>query len=173
MNVLRRIDDLIGNSPEDPIDNQECGSTIIKVPTFYSIQARSILAYFQMLWASYSLAALFGAIHCLGWSTKIVFSSKIVLLVWRIASAVITGSPLVWSLFCVFTCFHRESESRRVSVRVYYILQTLLFYLTNLTMPFYALSRIILLILAFVELRDIPPGALATIQWGNFVASIH
>jgi len=46
-------------------------------------------------------------------------------------------------------------------------------YISIFTIPLYILSRTILLILAFIELRDIPPGALDTIKWANVLPFIH
>jgi len=145
----------------------------MKVPTFYCIKPGDRLDAFQMIWASFSIAALFGAIHCAGWSSKILFSSHATSLLWRISSAIITGSPLVWSLFFVFAYAEDESKSGSFSKKVYEILFVVFVILSIPTIPLYIISRIILLILAFVELRDLPPGALATIQWANFVPFIH
>jgi len=174
-NVWIRIFDIISHygyaDNSDPLANQH--TPIMKVPTFYSINTGVSLGYFQMIWASFSIAALFGAIHCAGWSSKILFSSHATSLLWRISSAIITGSPLVWSLLFVFYYAYEESESGSFSQKVYDTLGHVFIYLSILTIPLYIMSRIILLILAFVELRDLPPGALATIQWANFVPFIH
>jgi len=155
----------------DPLNTQQ--TPIMKVPTFYSIDTGDGLDAFQMIWASFSIAALFGAIHCAGWSSKILFSSHATSLLWRISSTIITGSPLVWILFAVFVYAFNESEPGSFSEKVYQILWMAFAILSILTIPLYIISRIILLILAFVELQDLPPRALATIQWANFVPFIH
>ncbi|KAF4616277.1 hypothetical protein D9613_008781 [Agrocybe pediades] len=42
------------------------------------------------------VATLFGAIHCAGWSDKIVFHMRAASLLWRIFSVIIISSPLMW-----------------------------------------------------------------------------
>ena len=145
----------------------------MKVPTFYSIPADSDIATFQMMWTSFSIAALFGAIHCAGWSAKIHFSSHIASLLWRISSTFITVSPFIWSGIFVLAYAEKISVSDSFLGMTYDILGTLFVLFTIFTIPFYIFSRIILLGLAFAELRAIPPGALGTIAWANVLPFIH
>ena len=155
----------------DPLDDPQ--TPIMKVPTFYSIHTSVGLNAFQMIWISFSIATLFGAIHCAGWSSKILFSSHATSRLWRISSAIITGTPLFWSLAFVFIYVEVESKSGSFFKKVYEILFVVLIIFSILAVPVYIVARIILLTLAFVELQDLPPGALATIQWANFVPFIH
>ena len=85
----------------------------------------------------------------------------------------ITGTPLVWTLLFVFGYAGNKSENDSLSEQVYGFLSGLFLHLTFISIPFYIICRIVLLTLAFVELRDLPPGTLATIQWANFVPFIH
>jgi len=152
-------------------DSQQ--TTITKVPTFYSVAANSDLDLYTMLWASLSIAALFGGIHCVGWSSKILFSSRPISLLWRTSSTIITASPIVWSLDLAFTYAYDKHKDDRFSKMVYIILWKTFAFLTISTIPLYIASRAILLILAFIELRDVPPDALLTFQWANFLPYIH
>jgi len=144
-----------------------------KAPTFYSIDTGSYPRAYQMVCASFSVAALFGTIHCAGWSSKILFSSHATSLLWRISSAVITGSPFVWILYFCSDYFFFECKGGTILHKVFFILRIVFGGLSVPTVPLYFVSRILLLVLGFVELRDIPPGALSTIKWANFVPFIH
>jgi len=155
-----------------PNDRQQ--TTATRVPTFYSVTAKTALDLYQMLWVSLSIAALFGGIHCAGWSTKMLFSSQLTLMLWRTSSVIITASPLVWSLALVFTyAYERESHLDSFLKKIYSIFWKIFAFLTITTIPLYIASRVVLLFLAFVELHDVPPDALATFQWANFVPFIH
>jgi len=66
--------------------------------TFYAVNTDTYADLFQMFIASFSLAALFGAGHCVAWSTRMTFSSYRASLMWRISSGIITATPLVWIL---------------------------------------------------------------------------
>ena len=155
----------------DPLDNRNI--RITKAPTFYSIHAGPFIGAYQMIWASFSVAALFGAIHCVGWSSRMLFSSHATSLLWKISSANIAVIPVIWNLFFISDYRVGKTEGGSIWEKVFTILQTIFGFLSFLTMPFYIASRIILLVLAFVELRDLPPGALGTVNWANVVPFIH
>jgi len=89
------------------------------------------------------------------------------------ASFSITGSPLVWGAAFGLIYADEESEDASSSSKVYAMLGWTFSVLSLCTVPVYTISRIILLILAFVELRDVPSGALATIHWSNVLPFIH
>jgi len=174
--ILDRVRDIISDYGDetydvDPLDNLRV--PVMKAPTFYSINTGLGVTFIQIMWACISISALFGAIHCAGWSSKIRFSSHTTLLLWRISATIITGSPLVWGLIFVFAYAEQQSEDESLSKEVYDKLSASFTYLSILTIPLYIFARIILLVLAFVELRDLPPGSLATIQWASFVPFIH
>ncbi|KAF9536000.1 hypothetical protein CPC08DRAFT_88580 [Agrocybe pediades] len=148
----------------------------MKVPAFYysegvtSMDRRSVV---RNQIRSFLVAAVFGAIHCAGWSDKIIFHTRTVSLLWRISSVIITGLPLLWiSLLISSQIGHADLDSEvlenanEVLMRVTYLLS---FY----SIPFYIIARIILLILTFVELRYIPEGALKNIPWANVLPFIH
>ncbi|KAF9566516.1 hypothetical protein CPC08DRAFT_99773 [Agrocybe pediades] len=164
------------NTPEDedPFDVLD-DSVVTSVPSFYSVPADSSAAYLQMGLASFSAASLFGSIHCIGWSSKIVFASHVASLAWRIASVVITASPMVWFLTFVFG-YAGDAEGCEggcVSEDTCYYLGETGLYVSVVTIPVYIVARLVLLVLALVELRNVPTGALASIQWANVLPFIH
>ncbi|KAF9541011.1 hypothetical protein CPC08DRAFT_650721 [Agrocybe pediades] len=175
--LFQRIGEILSSATADGTDllNGPARSAVASVPTFYSIRLNSDAAYLQMLLASISAAALFGSIHCIGWSRKIVFASYAASLAWRIASIVITASPLLWGLAIIFGYARgaKGYEDRRKSEDAFSYFRATSLYVSMATIPVYIVARLVLLVLALVELRDVPPGALASMQWTNVLPFIH
>ncbi|KAF4616982.1 hypothetical protein D9613_008297 [Agrocybe pediades] len=156
----------------DPID--EMGdSAVTSVPSFYSVPVNSPVAGLQMVLTSFSAAALFGSIHCIGWLSKIVFTSHAASLAWRIASVTITASPVVWCLMLILLYGWHTSKSGSVLEIMFDYLSDLCRYASIATIPMYIIAHLTLLVLAFVELQHVPPGALANIHWANVLPFIH
>ncbi|KAF9566513.1 hypothetical protein CPC08DRAFT_814736 [Agrocybe pediades] len=149
-------------------------SAVTSVPIFYSVPADSDAAYLQITLTSFSAAAaLFGCIHCIGWSSRIVFTSHVASLAWRIASVVITASPVVWCLGIAFAYVRGVEVYRPALEEILYCLGLSGYYVTAVTILMYIAARLVLLVLALAELRDVPPGALASIQWVDVLPFIH
>jgi len=165
------IDDGAYHCVTDPIDDPE--NPVLQAPTFYSVKVDSDIQSFQMLWASLSIATVFGAIHCVGWSNRIAFSSQGASILWKISSAIITATPLIGITAFGFGYLYKTAKVGSSSKLIYNILAQPFFYLMYISIPFYTIARNILIIVAFFELRDVSPGALATISWANFVPFIH
>ncbi|KAF4616852.1 hypothetical protein D9613_008689 [Agrocybe pediades] len=144
-----------------------------EVPTFNAIRLDALLANFQMMRASFLVATLFGALHCTGWSSKIVFHSYVASLLWKISSSIITGGPLTWTCLCYFHYAHESSEYGSLAQKVHNTWFMIFGSLTLASIPLYIVSRIVLLTVAFVELQHIPRGALSNIPWANILPSIH
>ncbi|KAF9561190.1 hypothetical protein CPC08DRAFT_689347 [Agrocybe pediades] len=172
--LLFRILEMLGGHTDgkDPL-NVSGDSAVTSVPSFYSVEANSGAATMQMLYTSFSAAALFGSIHCIGWSNKIVFTSHAASLAWRIASAAITASPVVWCLLFIFIYADVTSKYGSALKRMFEFLKDLCFYASAASIPMYIAARLALLVLAFVELQHVPPGALANIHWANVLPFIH
>ncbi|KAF9539471.1 hypothetical protein CPC08DRAFT_824553 [Agrocybe pediades] len=175
--LFMRIDEILLHINANAFDNPD-DAAVTCVPSFYSVRVYSNAALLQMLLTSFSAAALFGFIHCIGWSSKIVFTSHAALLAWRMASAVITACPVVWCLTFAFSYTHKYFNGK---CGIGHVVEKMLEYLNLLglavsvavTIPAYLLARLALLLLAFIELRDLPPGALASIHWANVLPFIH
>ncbi|KAF9543752.1 hypothetical protein CPC08DRAFT_800418 [Agrocybe pediades] len=148
-------------------------SAVTSVPSFYAVLVDSDAAKLQTVLTSLSAAVLFGSIHCIGWSSKIVFTSHAASLAWRIASATITASPVVWYITVIFSYAYAASKDGSVLERMFDYLRYLCYYVLIVTIPVYIVSRLVLLVLAFVKLRHVPPGALANIHWANELPFIH
>ncbi|KAF4616957.1 hypothetical protein D9613_008728 [Agrocybe pediades] len=163
------IDKLLDTHP------QQIDPYSMKVPAFYysrvvtSVDSPTVLNEI----GSFFVAALFGAIHCAGWSDKMTFHTHTVSLLWRISSVIITGFPLLW--ISVFISLHIDDAilGGQVLANVNEALMIVLGYLSLFSIPFYIIARTILLILAFMELRYVPQGALNNIPWANVLPFIH
>jgi hypothetical protein len=108
--------------------------------------------------AASAIATLFGAIHCIAWSFE--FESHTEKWLWRISSLTITCIPPV--LFVGFR-FHSHIQSD---------VQILGFPFALLAGILYVLARILLLVLPFVSLHSLPPGAYQTVRWTTFIPHI-
>ncbi|KAF9566568.1 hypothetical protein CPC08DRAFT_758900 [Agrocybe pediades] len=162
--VLGCIKELMESYPP-PVDPYS-----MKVPMFYYSEGDASVENHITLnqIGSFLVAAVFGAIHCAGWSDRIIFHTRAVSLLWRISSVIITGIPLLWiSLFISLLIDEADLDSKVLA------LIGATGYLSVFSIPFYIIARIMLLILAFVELRYIPQGALNNIPWANALPFIH
>ncbi|KAF9549692.1 hypothetical protein CPC08DRAFT_675016 [Agrocybe pediades] len=173
--LLSRIEEMIdGHVGTDPFDVPG-DSAVTSVPSFYSTRGRDHLDASDLYVAltNSSAAALFGSIHCIGWSSKIVFTSQGASLAWRIASATIAASPVVWCLLVILLYALETLKDESVLARMLHYFAISCAIVSVVTIPVYIIARLTLLVLAFVELRHVPPGALANIQWANVLPFIH
>ncbi|KAH9957227.1 hypothetical protein BC827DRAFT_1138343 [Russula dissimulans] len=104
------------------------------------------------------IASAFGGIHCIGWS--FTFPSNTERTLWRVASISITSIPIVLSLFFVLPL----GDSFRGLVPKWIFRN-----FNRLQLFVYVLSRLVLLILAFLTLRLLPPAAYHTVRWTSFI----
>jgi hypothetical protein len=108
----------------------------------------------------------FGAIHCAGWN--FFFPSLVEANIWRISSAIITGVPAIGLLLLVLQVGEDPDGDNSLVIQFVAIVS----YLTFVTLPFYVLARIALLVEALVSLRDLPLGALAVVEWTSFIPHV-
>ena len=130
----------------------------MKVPTFYSTkQDGNGVAYIFFMSV---VDVVFGGIHCAGWF--FTFPSSDEAMLWRVSSAVLTGIgfllPLLVYLFLDNLNSHRWQ---------YFFLAFLIIILLV-----YVVSRLILLVEAFISLRYLTPGMLALVKWTSFIPHI-
>ena len=122
------------------------------------------------------IATIFGGIHCVAWSFQ--FPEQ---LLWRTASLSITCSPTV--LVCAVLVF-KQLQSLYGLLRLFGIKLPIATYLRSIpgrlpmaigTAVFavlYVLSRVALLVIAFMSLRSLPPGAYETVHWTTFIPHV-
>jgi hypothetical protein len=107
------------------------------------------------------VSMIFGGIHCIGWSFS--FPSHTEQELWRISSIAITGVPLILVVFFFI------SNNLDIGPDIFAIP----FFIVLPPLPIlYLLSRIVLLVLAFMALRSLPHSALQTVQWTTFMPHV-
>ena len=137
----------------------------MKVPTFYAMEdddgSGLGLVFFLPV-----VGAVFGGIHCAGWFFD--FPSNVEAMLWRVSSAVLTGSAVLLPILtlligAIFDTFFHEHESQidRVGVPV-----------LGIVLVVYVVSRLLLLVEAFISLRHLTPGMLALVKWASFIPHI-
>ncbi|KIK54381.1 hypothetical protein GYMLUDRAFT_48747 [Collybiopsis luxurians FD-317 M1] len=119
----------------------------------------------QDQFVAYGAAILFGAIHCAGWA--FAFSSTVEHVLWRIASVIVTGAPLIL-LFGVYL----TPAVKSLPYRWKKCLENLAVYFGIVFTTVYVLARVALIVLSFLTLRDLPSGAFETVKWTSFIPHI-
>lgn len=123
------------------------------------------IAHESFLCLSALSGAFFGMIHCLAWNAK--FPSYIEQTLWRTFSSIATGSCIcimVPAFVSIIIQFHHQSAYTTPfsSVEKLYIVPGICF----------ALSRLSLLVVSIVGLRDLPSSAYKTVEWLEFFPHI-
>ena len=131
----------------------------MKVPTFYSVEndkgiVLGIAIFFPVV------GVVFGGIHCAGWFFDFPSSEEAIL--WRVSSAVLTGSPVLLPLLgFLLSCIFGDPQMNRFSHPV-----------LTIVLLVYLVSRLLLLVEAFISLRHLTPGILALVKWTSFIPHI-
>ncbi|PPQ90882.1 hypothetical protein CVT25_007352 [Psilocybe cyanescens] len=121
------------------------------------------------------IGAVFGAVHCAGWN--FIFPSRAEMLIWRISSAFIFAYPSILGLIVLILIGYFKAFSRspaQTTKGMGMIIAMVRYVVPNLwkCLPIYLLARIMLLIEAFIALRDLPQGAFVQVQWTRFLPHI-
>lgn len=103
---------------------------------------------------------MFGAIHCLGWNY--LFQAHKEQILWRVASAGMACSPLI---LVIMTILIETIEWFGFAVLPDRYPEWLLAISTCI----HGFSRITIVVLMFLSLRSLPPGAYDTVAWTKFI----
>jgi hypothetical protein len=130
----------------------------MKVPTFYStVFGNERHAY---IFCMPVVGVVFGGIHCVGWFFS--FPSSDEAMMWRLSSAVLTGIAFIIPLFLVLVTFVLGCSRERY----FYTAVSIIILLV------YVVSRLLLIVEAFISLRCVTPGMLALVEWTSFIPHI-
>ena len=130
----------------------------MKVPTFYSAKQDGSGEIYTFVMSVVGL--VFGGIHCIGWFFNFPSSDEAML--WRVSSAVLTGIAFLLPLLVyLFYVFMKTSNNHQFAIAVFTIILLV-----------YVLSRLLLLVEAFISLRHLTPGMLALVTWASFIPHI-
>jgi len=173
--VLDPLSFMMGRDGGEIPDND-----ITRVPTFYSpVEEAEALGFAPSFWTMIGVVGLFGAIHFIPWSFTFPNASERWL--WRASAILITGGPLFpmflgiiaeWALASILSSFWESIVDSIEDSILYPILKSLLGFMIFIPIAAYIGSRMILLILPFMLLRNLPPAALQELKWSEFFPHI-
>ena len=130
---------------------------ILKIPTFYA-EWEGAGEGVAFLICMPVVGGVFGGIHCVGWFFD--FPSSAEAMLWRVSSAVLTGIAFLTPIIATFLAYLSDiQEYFSVAVSVIFILV-------------YVVSRLLLIVEAFISLRHLTPGMLALVKWTSFLPHI-
>ena len=144
--------------------DDEIGVGDMKVPTFYAADPEEGRDLTAQIICMPIIGAVFGGIHCIGWFFD--FPSSAEAMLWRVSSAVLTGIAFLFPLFIAFLA-SLSNFINSVSLRRYFAAT-----LFSIILLVYVVSRLILLVEAFISLRHLTPGMLALVTWTSFIPHI-
>ncbi|KZP15601.1 hypothetical protein FIBSPDRAFT_690551, partial [Athelia psychrophila] len=145
--------------------DQDCNISLCgeeRVPTFWSSCSHrdsTIPLYADI--TALSVAMVFGAVHCTAWSY--VFPSLVEKWMWRVCAIAVAAIPLPMVVaFLVFNPFTVFKSFSAFVLTICMALGALL----------YILARIILLVLCFTTLHNLPLSAYRTVQWTTWIPHV-
>jgi hypothetical protein len=164
MFIFRRLGKMRGRSKSP---SEHSGKTRIGI--FFAEDGD--LMEFMFIFQSHLLMSVvgifFGLIHCTGWF--LVFPLSAEQLVWRVSAILISSLPFIVFVQVSFVYgsvrLHIESNSSSLFMKV-------LLELIHTLIPFYMVTRLALLAVAFAALRDLPRGAYAVVNWTSYLPHI-
>ena len=148
-------------------DNSEIGDGDMKIPTFYAAEPDKFEngEVVAIVICMPVVCVVFGGIHCAGWFFD--FPSSAEAMLWRVSSGVLTSIAFLFPILSmsVFTLF--GDSITRTHERWYFTLALL-----SIFLQLYVMSRLLLLVEAFISLRHLTPGMLALVKWTSFIPHI-
>jgi amino acid transporter len=135
----------------------------MRVPTFYSADSDGDEVAF--VFCMPFVGVIFGGIHCVGWFFD--FPSSVEAMLWRVSSAVLTGIAFLFPIFLAFIGFFFDFLNSRSHTpwRFFSVVFSII-------LQVYVVSRLILLVEAFISLRHLTPEMLALVKWTSFIPHI-
>ena len=139
----------------------------MKVPTFHSTDPDSHeeVVKHSIIFMSV-IGVVFGGIHCAGWFFNFPSSDEAIL--WRVSSAVLTGIPILLCLLMLL--FSHVDDALHASECQLQVIAFRIIIVAVLVV--YVVSRLLLLVEAFISLRHLTPGMLALVEWTSFIPHI-
>ena len=149
-------------------DGSGIGIGDMKIPTFYasgSARMEDSEDRVAIFFCMPIVGSVFGGIHCAGWFFD--FPSTAEAMLWRVSSAVLTGMAFLFPIFLMFFGILGSIFINRTRLPEQYIVTVY-----SIMIVVYVVSRLLLLVEAFVSLRHLTPGMLALVKWTTFIPHI-
>ncbi|KAL0566443.1 hypothetical protein V5O48_015566 [Marasmius crinis-equi] len=149
----------------------------LRVPTFHGglpqNRGATLLGTIQMV-----VAIFFGGVHCIAW--KFGFPSPTEKWLWRVSALLLIAVPLHFLLLLIVRRNILKRRTREGSVRPFSLVLGLagavilryprVFVIINrLALYLYLIVRMVVVVLPFVLLRDLPAGAFVEVEWTTFI----
>ena len=151
---------------DDMINTETLGDETLRVPTFYSppdnLNDTSIAIILGVC-----VSIVFGAIHCIAWSFR--FTTLQERWAWRISAILVSGLPIATIPFTYLLTIFDDKEHKTTVIELY---EAILACILTLISGLYIVARIALLVLPFVALRTLVPGAYVQVDWISFLPHI-
>ena len=132
----------------------------IKIPTFYAESENGDEAAIALYTCIPVVGAVFGGIHCVGWFFN--FPSSAEAMLWRVSSAVLTGIAFLTPIIIPFLIALSNNYNHGFFASAIFTIFILV----------YVVSRLLLVVEAFISLRHLTPGTLALVKWTSFLPHI-
>ena len=129
----------------------------MKIPTFYAESKIAVVAFANLICIPV-VGGVFGGIHCVGWFFN--FPSSAEAMLWRVSSAVLTVVAFLSPIIVTFLAILSD-------VQKYFGIAV-----SAIIMLVYVVSRLFLIVEAFISLRHLTPGMLALVKWTSFIPHI-
>ena len=130
----------------------------MKIPTFYAESETGDEVVIAFSICMPVVGVVFGGIHCVGWFFN--FPSSAEAMLWRVSSAVLTVVAFLSPIIVFFlSVLYDNHECFGIAVSAIIILV-------------YVVSRLLLVVEAFISLRHLTPGMLALVKWTSFLPHI-
>ena len=144
--------------------DSDMGVGDMKMPTFYGFGS-DFGDGVAMYYCIPVVGGVFGGIHCAGWFFN--FPSSAEAMLWRVSSAVLTGITVLFPILLIFFGILESLFIKSASHREQYTITVL-----SIMIVVYVVSRLLLLVEAFISLRHFTPGMLALVKWTSFIPHI-
>jgi hypothetical protein len=135
-------------------DGADLNTGLMKIPTFYSsISSEGINVAAYVIVIMSVVGVVFGGIHCIGWFFNFPSSDEAML--WRVSSTVLTGIAFLTPLLAFLEKNLNDQWGKSFLLPIIFLA--------------YVVSRLLLLVEAFISLRQLTPGMLALVKWTSFI----
>ncbi|KAF9471913.1 hypothetical protein BDN70DRAFT_845003, partial [Pholiota conissans] len=138
-----------------------------KIPTFYAKSTGDYAQHMLILVGVGAIGGFFGGIHCIGWNY--FFLSHAEVIIWRVSSILITAVPGIMAIAAI-ALYIGATQPAFCNIGEF-VGGLLLIVAAAGTIP-YLVARILLLVEAFISLRDLPPTALLAVRWTSFLPHV-
>ena len=137
----------------------------MKVPTFHATDSEEDGDKAACIICMPVVGIVFRGIHCVGWFFTFPTSAEAML--WRVSSAVLTGIVFLFPILSILVVGLFGDSITRTNQRQYFTIAVASIFLLG-----YIVSRLLLLVEAFISLRHLTPGMLVLVKWTSFIPHI-